>query len=390
MHQIKTYNQISAKGLNKFTSDRFSVSDQGDKPDAIVLRSTVLSDDMIPSTVRVIGRAGAGTNNIPVAECTERGIVVMNAPGANANAVKELVISGMLLASRHICPAWAYAQSLTGDDEAAWHKAVEGQKKQFKGIELAGRTLGIIGLGHIGVQLANAAIDLGMRVVGYDPGMTVQNAWMLSADVVQADSIVTLAREADFLSIHVPLNKHTQNLISTEVLDVLPDGATILNFSRAGIVNNEAIASALAAEKLRAYVTDFPHPGFKENPRVIALPHLGASTKEAEENCAVMVADQVSDFLMQGNIKHSVNFPQVSLSRTDEAITRLCIVNENKPNMVAQISQVLAQANSNIVDMVNASRNNIAYSIIDISNEASEAMLQALFAIDGVVSIRTI
>ena len=388
MKQIKTYNNISAKGLSKFPQADYQVGPDIDKAEAIICRSAKLHELDFNPELLAIGRAGAGTNNVPVARATEAGLVVFNTPGANANAVKELVMTGMLLASRNICAAWQYAQSIEGDDEQL-HKEMEANKKHFKGMELPGRTLGIIGLGHIGVKVANAAIALGMNVVGFDPAMTIRNAWELSPEVKQADSVEEVCKHADFLTVHVPLIDATKNLINAARIKLLPKGAVLLNFARNGIIDNDALLSALNNDQVAAYVSDFPLNLFKNNDKVITLPHIGASTIEAEENCAMMIADTLMDFLTTGNIRHSVNFPAIKLPVNEDCV-RLTVINQNIPNMVAQISAVLAENNVNIADMINKSRGDIAYNIIDISGEINESTINKLNAIDGVIRTRLI
>lgn len=387
MYRIRTYNNISEKGLAKFNSDNYEVGPDVENPDAIILRSYKLSADEIPASVKVIGRAGAGTNNIPVEAMNKLGIPVMNTPGANANAVKELVISGMLLAARNICPAWDYARQVEGDDQSIT-KAVEANKKNFAGFELPGKTLAVIGLGKIGVRVANAARILGMNVIGYDPAMTIENAWELRSSVQQADTIEQAIANADFISIHVPLIEPTKNLINAERLALLKDGAVLLNFSRDGIVNNKAVADALSAGKLRNYVCDFPNNLFKSLPNVICLPHLGASTREAEENCAIMIAEQTKEFLEKGHIQYSVNFPSIKMTVSDAK--RLAIVNSNVPNMVAQISTALSDEGINIIDMINKSRNDIAYTLLDINTPVNEQLLTRLKSVEGIIRARPV
>ncbi|RQW82142.1 MAG: 3-phosphoglycerate dehydrogenase, partial [Methylococcus sp.] len=338
-------------------------------------------------SLKAVGRAGAGVNNIPVAEYTQRGIPVFNAPGANANAVKELVIAGMLLAARNICPAWAYARGLEGDDNAL-HAQVEKGKKQFAGFELAGKTLAVLGLGAIGVRVANSAMDLGMDVVGFDPQLTVESAWQLSSLAKRAGSIDDLISCADIVTLHVPLNDHTRHAINAARLDFMKKGSVLVNFSREKVVDEEAVLAALDSGQLSAYVCDFPSRKLLGHDRVIALPHLGASTAEAEDNCAIMVADELRDFLENGNIRNSVNMPEVVMPRSQGA--RLCIVNENVPNMVGQITGALADANLNILDLLNKSRENIAYTVVDLNSSVPEDTLQRIRTIAGVLSARVI
>ncbi|RMG36806.1 MAG: 3-phosphoglycerate dehydrogenase, partial [Gammaproteobacteria bacterium] len=334
---------------------------------------------------KAIGRAGAGVNNIPVDRMTEAGIPVFNAPGANANAVKELVIAGMLMAARNIGPAWNFARSLEGSDEEIG-KAVEAGKKNFVGFELPGRTLGVIGLGAIGVKVANAARALGMNVVGYDPTITVKSAWQLDAGVQQAVSPDDLVSRSDFVTLHIPLTEETRNKINAERIALMPEGAVILNFARNGLVDDEAVVKALDEGHLYAYVCDFPSNLLKDHPRVVTLPHLGASTREAEENCAVMVVDEVRDWLENGNVHNSVNFPEIELPRTQGY--RLAVVNANVPNMLGQVSTLLADAGLNILDMLNKSRGEIAVTLIDVDRAPEPTVAEAIASIEGVLSVR--
>jgi len=332
-------------------------------------------------------RAGAGVNNIPIEAYAERGIVVFNTPGANANAVKELVVAGMLLAARNICQGWDYARNLEGDD-AALNKQVEAGKKDFVGFELPGRTLGVIGLGAIGVLVANTAVKLGMKVIGYDPQITVQSAWRLSADVQKAHSLDDLLAQSDMVTFHVPLIDATRHMINRDRLSFMKKGVTLLNFARNAIVDEQAVVEGINSGKVNAYVCDFPSNALKGNPRVIALPHLGASTKEAEENCAVMVADQVRDFLENGNIVNSVNFPEVIMPRSEGL--RIGIANANVPNMVGQISTAMADAKLNIIDMFNKSRGDLAYTLIDVDQNIPDAVLDKIRGIAGVLAVRVL
>ena len=385
MYKILTYNAISPKGLERLPRDRYEVASEMQHPDAILLRSFKLHGVSIPDSLKAVGRAGAGVNNIPVAEYSKRGIPVFNTPGANANAVKELVIAGMLLASRNICQAWDFARRLEGDNEAI-STQVEKSKKQFAGQELAGKTLGVLGLGAIGVRVANAAVALGMEVVGYDPMLTVDSAWQLSSSAAKAVSIDDLLARADLVTLHVPLNDQTRGLINAGRIGSMRPGSVLLNFSRAETVDENAVVGALDSGKLHAYVTDFASPRLVGHERAIVLPHLGASTAEAEENCAVMVADQIRDFLEDGNIRNSVNFPEVVMPRTEGC--RLAVANENVPNMVGQISSLLADANLNIVDLLNKSRGDYAYTLIDLNKTVPETTLDAIRAISGVLAAR--
>jgi len=384
---VKTLNNISDKGLERLPSDLFTVGDDVDNPDAIMLRSFKMHDMEMPTSLKAVGRAGAGVNNIPVDKLSALGIPVFNAPGANANAVKELVLAGLLLAARNIVQAWDYTRQLEGDD-AELGKQVEAGKKKYGGFELPGRTLGVVGLGAIGRYVANAAIDLGMKVVGFDPGITIEGAWQLSASVKKAGSIEELLRNVDFVTFHVPLIDATRDMIDAERIKIMRDGATVLNFARDGIVNDEAMVDALKSGKLHAYVCDFPSNTLKGQDRVIALPHLGASTGEAEENCAVMVAEQLKDFLLDGSIRNSVNFPEVIVPRETE--NRIVIANANVPKMLGHISNVMADAGLNIHDMVNKSRDDLAYTVVDCDSEIPAEVVDKLKAIEGVLSVRVI
>ena len=387
LFKIKTYNTISPIGLGKFPSERYEIGSEIDRPDAILLRSHDLHNVPIPDTLKAVGRAGTGVNNIPVTEYSKRGIPVFNAPGANANAVTELAIAGLLLAARNITDAWYFTKNLEGDGEEL-ETLVEQGKKRFSGFELSGKTLGVVGLGAIGVKVSNAAAALGLKIVGFDPQMTVESAWQLSSDALPANNLDELLACSDFVSVHVPLNDHTRQLIDAVRIEKMKPKATLLNFSRAEIVNEAAILKALDSSRLHAYVSDFPSRALLNNPRTILLPHLGASTVEAEDNCAAMVSLQIRDFLENGNIRRSVNLPDVHLPRTEGF--RLAIVNENVPNMVSQITQLLAKSKLNIVDMLNKSRGDYAYSLIDINNEIPAELLHELSSIDKVLSVRII
>ncbi|HUK03000.1 MAG TPA: phosphoglycerate dehydrogenase [Steroidobacteraceae bacterium] len=387
-YRILTLNNISSRGLERLPRERFEVGNAVTAPDAILVRSADMHSLEVPASVLAVGRAGAGTNNIPVASLSKRGIAVFNAPGANANAVKELVLAGLFLAARNICPAWSFARALSGDDQAI-DEAVEKGKKSFVGFELPGRTLGVVGLGAIGVEVANSAGALGMKVLGYDPQITVQRAWQLSASVEQARSLEDLFARSDAVTVHVPLNGDTRALVNATRLALMRRGGVILNFARAGIVSDEAIVAALNAGTLHAYVCDFPNNALKDHPKVVALPHLGASTGEAEENCAIMVAETVRDYLENGNVRNSVNFPEAVLPRVANT-TRLAIVNSNVPNMVGQISTCLAGAALNIADLLNKSRGEYAYTLIDTDGTLSKDTLAQIRGIDGVLSARVV
>jgi len=385
MFKIQTLNNISVVGLDRLPRDRYEIASEISNPDAILVRSAKMHDMQIPDTVKAIGRAGAGVNNIPVARMTEAGVPVFNAPGANANAVKELVVAGMLMAARNIGQAWRFAVGLEGGD-AEIGKAVEAGKKNFVGFELPGRTLGVIGLGAIGVRIANAARALGMKVVGYDPTITVRSAWQLDADVEQALSVDDLVSRSDFITFHVPLNDATANMINAQRLALMKPNGVLLNFARNGIIDDEAVVKSLDEGHLYAYVCDFPSNLLKDHPRVITLPHLGASTREAEENCAVMVVDEVSDWLENGNVTNAVNFPEIHLPRGEGY--RLAVVNANVPNMLGQVSSMLASAGLNIIDMLNKSRNEIAVTLIDVDKAPDPAVSEAIAGIEGVLSVR--
>jgi D-3-phosphoglycerate dehydrogenase len=386
MRKILTLNNISPVGLERFPRDAYEVASEIQHPDAILLRSFNMHEMQLPESVKAIGRAGAGVNNIPVDRMSKAGIPVFNAPGANANAVKELVVAGMLIASRNLCQAWDFSRSLEGDDTAI-HKAVEAGKKQFVGFELPGKTLGVVGLGAIGVQVANGAHALGMNVIGFDPDITVKRAWEMSSDVHQAASIEELLANADYVSFHVPLVDATRNMINAERLKLIKDNAVILNFSRDGVVDDAAVVEAINAGKVYSYVCDFPSNLLKNHPRVITLPHLGASTQQAEENCAVMVADEVRDFLENGNVRNSVNFPELHMPRNGNF--RVAVVNENVPNMLGQISTCLADSGLNILDMLNKSRDDLAYTLVDVQAEIKAGCLEQMRGIKGVLNVRT-
>jgi D-3-phosphoglycerate dehydrogenase len=386
--RILTLNNISVRGLERLPRDRYEVASEIGHPDAVLLRSADMHEMDVPASVKAVARAGAGTNNIPVAKLSKRGVPVFNAPGANANAVKELVIAGLFLAARNICQAWEYVRELKGADETL-EEAVEKGKKKFVGYELPGRTLGVIGLGAIGVEVANAAHLLGMRVLGFDPQITVQRAWQLSSGVEQAVSLDDLFSRADMVTVHVPLLDATRNLVNAARLRLLRPSGVILNFARAPIVDEPAVLEALNAGKLGAYICDFPTAQLKDHAQVIALPHLGASTGEAEDNCAVIVADTLREFLENGNIRNSVNFPEAVLPRTIGA-TRIAIANENVPNMVGQISTALAAANLNIADLLNKSRGELAYTLIDVDGAVPAPVVEAMRNIHGVLAVRAL
>ena len=385
MHKILTLNNISVKGLQRLPRDSYEVASEISHPDAIMVRSFKMHEMEIPSTVAAIGRAGAGVNNIPVAAMTERGVPVFNAPGANANAVKELVLTGLLMASRNVPAAMDFASGLTGTDSEI-SVAVEAGKKNFVGSELPSKTLGVIGLGAIGLRVANAALSLGMKVVGYDPQISVQSAWQLSSGVQQAVSIDHLFTQCDSVSVHVPLLDATRGLVSAERIKMMPKGGVLVNLARGGICDEQAVVDALDAEHLHAYVCDFPSGAMLKHPKVLAFPHLGASTNEAEENCAVMVADSLRDYLEDGTVRNSVNFPEAVMPRNGGS--RIAIANANVPNMVGQISTILANAGLNIADLLNKSRGEIAYTIIDLDGGIDESTLAAIRETEGVLALR--
>lgn len=388
MFKILTMNAISPNGLNQFSRELYEVASEIQHPDAILLRSHDMHQMELPNTVKVIGRAGAGVNNIPVSKMTKKGIPVLNTPGANANAVRELVIAGMLLASRNICQSWDYVRHLKGTN-AEIESQVEKNKKNFVGFELLGKTLGVIGLGNVGVKVANAALKLGMHVVGYDPTITVNRAWELSSEVQQAHNLDDLLMQSDFVSFHVPLNSETKDMINDSRLQLMKNGVVILNFARDGIIEKTALIEALNQHKVSAYVSDFPNVELNDHPGVISLPHLGASTKEAEENCAIMIVKQLRDFLESGTITNSVNFPAIEMPQNNNTV-RLAIVNENIPNMVAQISAKLADVKLNIVSLLNKSRDEIAYTLIDVNEDMNDALLKEISGITGVIQVRKI
>jgi D-3-phosphoglycerate dehydrogenase len=384
-YAVRVLNQISPAGLKRLPADRYTVGKDVDRPDAILLRSADLHGIEIPASVQAIGRAGAGTNTLPVAAMSARGIAVFNAPGANANAVKELVLAGMLLASRNLAPALRFVAALAPDSPDI-DKAVEEGKKAFAGFELAGHTLGIVGLGKVGCLVADAAIRLGMDVLGYDPEITVDAAWSLPAQVRKAGSVAEVLKSAHFISLHVPLVDATRHLVNAHNIGLLRPGAVLLNFARDGVVDEAGVLAALQAGGMAWYVCDFPSRATLGHERVIALPHLGASTREAEENCAVMVIDQLRRYLEHGDIVNAVNFPTVSMAR--ESAFRIAIANANVPNMLGQISTAMAHAGLNIHNMVNKSRGDMAYTLVDVDSAVGDDVLETIRAIDGVLSVR--
>ena len=378
-------NQISQNGLKRLPAERYLVGKDVTNPDAIMVRSADMHSMEIPKSVQAIARAGAGTNNIPVKAMSARGVPVFNAPGANANAVKELVVAGMLLSARNIGGAMKFVSVLDPNDPEM-EKKVEDGKKNFAGFELAGHTLGVIGLGKIGCLVADVAIKLGMNVLGYDPEITVDAAWSLPSQVKKANSVVEVLKHANFISMHVPLVDATRKMINAEMLAHAKHGAVLLNFSREGVVDEAAVIAALDAKKLSAYVCDFPSPHVNTHPGVIALPHLGASTSEAEENCAIMVADQLREYLEHGNVQNAVNFPNVSMPR--ESGFRIAVANSNVPNMLGQISTAMAQAGLNIHNMMNKSKGDVAYTLVDVDSAVPAKVVDAIAGIAGVLAVR--
>ncbi|MBC6941327.1 MAG: 3-phosphoglycerate dehydrogenase [Xanthomonadales bacterium] len=386
MFKIQTLNNISRSGLDRLPGSLYSTANEVADPDAILVRSADMHQAPIAASVKAVARAGAGTNNIPVAALSARGVPVFNAPGANANAVKELVVAGMLLAARNLAAALAFVRDLPPGEHL--HERVEAEKKRFVGSELSGKTLGVVGLGAIGVKVANAAYALGMRVVGFDPHMTIDGAWQLSAQVARASSLNELYAASDYVTFHVPLNDKTRGVFGMAALEVARRGVVVLNFAREGIVDEQALRAGLADGRIGRYVSDFPQADLLADPRVIALPHLGASTGEAEENCAMMVVDQLRDFLEHGNVRHSVNFPEARMARASNG--RICIANSNRPNMIGQLSHVLGEAGVNIAQMLNASRGDLAYTLIDVDSRIPATLVSAIAAIDGILSVRVI
>ncbi|MCP4887424.1 MAG: phosphoglycerate dehydrogenase [Planctomycetaceae bacterium] len=385
MFKILTLNNISVKGLQRLPRERYEVASEMSQPDGVLVRSFKMHDMEIPATVAAIGRAGAGVNNIPVDAMTQRGVPVFNAPGANANAVKELAIAGLLMASRNIPAAMRFASGLEGTDSEV-SKAVESGKKNFVGAELPSKTLGVIGLGAIGLRVANAALSLGMKVVGYDPLISVQSAWQLSSGVEQAVSVDHLFSQCDAVSVHVPLLDATKGLVNAERIKMMPKGSILVNLARGGICDDDAVLAALDSGHLLSYIIDFPTGQLLSHSKVISFPHLGASTEEAEENCAVMVSDSLRDYLEDGTVRNSVNFPEAYMPRNGGA--RITIANANVPNMVGQISTILANAGLNIADLLNKSRGEVAYTIIDLDGGIDDETLSSIRNTEGVLSLR--
>ena len=383
--RILTLNAISSVGLKRLPAERYATGSKIDNPDAILVRSQDMHSMDIQPNVKAIGRAGAGVNNIPVDKMSKRGVPVFNAPGANANAVKELVIAGMLIAARNLTPALKFVDGLKGDDKII-DKAVEDGKKAFAGLELPQQTLGVVGLGKVGSLVADSAIKLGMNVLGYDPEITVEAAWSLPSQVRKANSIEEVLKAADFVTLHVPLLPVTRKMLNADRIKLMKKGTILLNFSRDGIVDNDAVLEALGAKHLHSYVCDFPAEKLIGHSKVVALPHLGASTREAEDNCAVMVADQIRDFLEHGNISNAVNFPNVIMAR--ESPYRIGIANANVPNMVGQISTAMAQAGLNIHNMLNKSKGDMAYTLVDVDSKVPADVCAQIRGIGGVLSLR--
>ncbi len=384
---ITTFNRISDRGLDLFKADRYSLGEAGGNPDAYLLRSQKLHGEPLPASLLAIARAGAGVNNIPVDDCTSQGVVVFNTPGANANAVKELVAAGLLLGSRDIFGGMAFVQSLQNvTDAAEMSRLLEAEKKRFAGSEIAGKTLGVVGLGAIGAMVANLALELGMKVVGYDPAISVEAAWRLSSQVQKVDSLQALLASSDFVTLHIPANEHTQGLINSEAFEAMRDGACLLNFAREQVVDQAALVAALDSGKLRRYISDFPRPELLGKTGAVLMPHIGASTSEAEENCAVMAVTQLMDFLENGNILNSVNFPRTRMSRNGGF--RLTFTNRNIPGVLGSVLGVMSEQNINILDMVNKSRGDIAYNILDLETEPDANALEKIANADGVIRMR--
>ncbi|MDG2278211.1 MAG: phosphoglycerate dehydrogenase [Pseudomonadales bacterium] len=388
MYQVKTYNAIAQVGLDRFGAN-YHVSAESDDPKAMLLRSHKLQEDELGQNLLAVARAGAGVNNVPVSACSDRGIVVFNTPGANANSVKELVITALLLASRDVYGGISFVRSLSAvADEAELNRLVEAEKKKFKGRELIGKTLGVVGLGAIGSLVARAALDLGMDVLGFDPALSVEAAWRVPAEVGRMENLPSLFARSDFVTLHVPLLPATEGMINDDSLRSFKSGSVLLNFARQPIVDSAALAAALENGQVGRYVADFPVPGLIDHEKVMLTPHLGASTEEAEENCAVMAANQVMHFLETGSITNSVNFPQVAMEISDGH--RVAVINRNVPGMLGQMTSLLAERSINVIDMLNKSRDQIAYNLIDLAEAPDDGVLDALKSIEGVVSVRVI
>ncbi len=389
MYKVRTYNQLSSKGLDRFNSENYDVSSDVVDPDAFILRSHKLHDEDIPMSVKAVARAGAGVNNIPIEKFTEKGIVVFNTPGANANAVKELIASALFISSRDIFGGMNYVQGLTDiKDAAEMSKLLEKQKSQFAGSEVMGKTLGVVGLGAIGSMVANMALELGMNVVGFDPAMSVEAAWRLSHKVEKMDNLQSLLAKADFITLHVPALDVTKHLINAETLTFMKASAVLLNFAREEVVDSSAVRHALDHKNLSKYVTDFPTPELLGRKDVILMPHIGASTEEAEENCAIMAADQLMDYLEQGNIRNSVNFPATKMPKNSGY--RITFCNKNVPKILGSVLSLLADCSLNVIDMVNKSRNDVAYNIIDVESEPTQELLNKISNVEGIFSVRLV
>lgn len=389
MFKIKTHNTISVKGLDRFSREKYEVGSDIAHPDAILLRSYKISMVDVVDTLLAVGRAGAGVNNIPVLDYTQKGIVVFNTPGANANAVKELVLTGLLLGSRGIVEGIHYVESLSDEnDAAAMGKLLEAEKKRFKGSEIAGKTLGVVGLGAIGSVVASMALDMGMHVIGYDPALSIDAAWRLPNRVRKMENLHSLFAKSDFVTLHVPALEATRAMINRDVLSSAKPGLKLLNFARDEIVDLPAVVNMLDDKKLAAYISDFPSPELIGRPDCISMPHLGASTREAEDNCAMMAADQLIDFLENGNIKNSVNFPALNLERSSGY--RISFSNNNVPKMLGNVLSILADQNLNVIDMLNKSRGDVAYNLIDVDTQPAESTIAKIAAVDGVIRVRTL
>lgn len=389
MFNIRVLNAISAAGLEQFPAESYHIATDSEQPEAILVRSHNMQDFKIPDSLLIVGRAGVGVNNIPVDVLTKHGIPVLNTPGANTNAVCELVMAGMLMASRHIYQAAEYTHRLTAVDDAQLEREIESNKKRFAGTELRGKTLGVIGLGSIGVQTANVAAALGMHILGHDPAISVEHAWRLSADVKHIKVLDELLSQSDFVTVHVPLLPETKKLINAKNLSILKKKAVLLNFSRHDVVDDTAILAALEHHQLSSYVCDFPTLALKNHPNILCLPHLGASTMEAEENCALMIVRAVREFLENGAIMHSVNFPSIAPTRY-MAASRIALIHQNMPGMVAQISTQFAAQSINIVSLQNGSRGDVAYTLVDLDTKPDGSLLKTLKTIQGMIRVRQV
>jgi len=389
MFRIRTFNNISQKGLSRFDAAQYEVGADLESPHAFILRSQNLHDLPVPDSLLAVARAGAGVNNIPVAEYSHRGIVVFNTPGANANAVKELVVAGLVLGSRDVIGGASFVQTLSGiSDPVEMSALLEKEKKRFAGCELTGKTLGVIGLGAIGSMVANLGLELGMRVVGFDPALSVEAAWRLSSRVERMESVNALCSQVDYLTVHVPANDHTRNLINEEVLSRIKPGARLLNFAREQVVDTAAVVAALDQGRLSRFVSDFPRPELFGRTDTVLLPHIGASTEEAEENCAIMAADQLKDFLVNGNVVNSVNFPVTRMARNGGYRVTFC--NDNVPRVLSSVLNVFSSRNINVADLVNKSRGDMAYNIVDLESEPGEGALEEVRKVDGVIHLRVL